>query len=599
MTGNRLSDHSNLGIYLGTLIAIFFGCAILSVIIPPFQSPDEHDHIKRAYLLNKGIIALNREEGKSSGGHVDSGLIKYMEHYGVIKGKLSKEAISSGNMIKWSGHRVYSPTPGTGYYFPAIYLPQASGLWIGESLDLSVDHSYRIARAFALGAAALLLFGAFLLHPPNPLAIALIAIPMTLFQMSSASIDGVSNALAIFAISAFLKITKNSAEFPSWTQLALAAAIAVLATSRIQTLPMLLLLAAIHFYTKDRKSLVIFCVTALFVLGWTAFAIKSTVDLRVSIGEPTTNILKHYLINPLQFLEVVWQTLEDEGTREFYWKSFFGILGWLDTPFQNWHYTKIFLLFSAIALLTPAFENLKYEWPERLLLLLVSALSVLLIFFALLVTWTPHPAKLISGVQGRYLVIPLIIFSYSIAGSSGFNDGIRRNVANLIAFILFAFSVLMTTDLLINRYYLTEPDTLVIGQHQLGNQKKMMPSAELSRTNPLKINLPALDEKTYGEINRIGIMFGTHMRKNPGEAELKLTTKSGLTHRIKFPIHDLTDNAYEYFSIPEDHYTSGEVIFFSGGGISIWEIHAGEDKRLSCSKFGTSRNQTLTIDGCP
>ena len=158
-------------------------------------------------------------------------------------------------------------------------------------LDLTIIHSYRLARAFALSAVVLLLYGAFRLYPPNPLVLALIAMPMTLFQMSSASLDGVSTALAVFSISAFMQITTNRGASSVWVQYALAFAIAVLASSRIHTLPLIILLAATFFYTKHRRSLLLLATAGLFVFGWTLFAMSTVVDLRVTVGERTASVV--------------------------------------------------------------------------------------------------------------------------------------------------------------------------------------------------------------------------------------------------------------------------------------------------------------------
>jgi uncharacterized membrane protein len=570
--------------------------------IPPFQSPDEHAHIKRAYLMNKGVIVLDRPEGESSGGYVDSGLLKFMESYEVVKGKLSAEEVSAAGLIKWSGREVFSTAPGTGFYFPVIYFPQALALGVGKWLDFTVDHSYRLARVFALIAIVLILYAAFRLYPPNPLVLALIAIPMTLFQMSSASLDGVSTALAIFSISAFLNIAKNRAYSSVGIQYAFALAIALLASSRIHALPLLILLLSIFFYTGKKRSLFLFITVGLFVFGWTLFSIKSTVYLDGPIRESTSDIVIYYLLNPIQFLQVIWQTFLDDALREFYWKSFLGILGWLDAPFQDWYYKAFALILSIVALLTISFRHIRSEWPQTLLLLLVSIISILFIFFALLVTWSPHPAQIISGVQGRYFLIPSIFLAYGIAGNGGLVSGFRRTVAFFLSFFLLIFSLLATVNLLVDRYYLVEntieSESIVFGRDKSGNQPKMTASTAFIENSLVTLNFPEFDKNGIGKINKIGIMFGTHGRTNFGNAELILTTEGGAIYRQNFSLENLVDNAYNDFKVPVDYYTSGKVRFISGGGVSIWEIQEVNNNFLSCLKFKTIRNQTVKINGC-
>jgi uncharacterized membrane protein len=458
----KIANFLQSGTHLQIIALLVISCSMLSVMIPPFQSPDEHDHIKRAYLLSKGVLVLDQPEGQSSGGYIDSGLVNFMQEIGLVNGRLSKysaEKVSAWSKIEWSGHRVYSNAPGTGYYFPAIYFPQTLGLWIGEQLNLTINHSYRLARGFALSAVALLLYEAFRLYPPNPLVLALIAMPMTLFQISSASIDGVATALTIFSIAAFLKITTHRGRESVWVEYAFALAIAVLASSRLHALPLLMLLAATFFYTKNRRSLLLSAAVGLFVFGWTLLALKTTVDLRITmrvpLGESTSNIVAFYLLNPSQFFHVVGQTLANHNSRKFYWQSFFGILGWhVDTHFQDFYYTQLTWILSIIALLTISFTHIRIEWPQRLLLLFVAVISVLFVFFALLVAWTRHPAQLISGIQGRYFLIPAIALAYGIAGNIGLVDGLRRTVATFIALLFFVASILATVNLLLNRYWL-------------------------------------------------------------------------------------------------------------------------------------------------
>ena len=86
--------------------------------------------------------------------------------------------------------------------------------------------------------------------------------------------------------------------------------------------------------------------------------------------------------------------------------------------------------------------------------MLCSLVSVFTIFFALLVTWTPHPATVIDGVQGRYFLVPGLLLAYA---SSGLGKGISVNqekIGRIALFVLAVFSCLSMTDLLVERYYL-------------------------------------------------------------------------------------------------------------------------------------------------
>jgi uncharacterized membrane protein len=88
------------------------------------------------------------------------------------------------------------------------------------------------------------------------------------------------------------------------------------------------------------------------------------------------------------------------------------------------------------------------------LLLTISISSIAIIFFAMLVTWTPHPAKLIEGVQGRYFLMPAILCTYAL--NCTFNDQInyKRICTISVLTLLGVYSFFITYQLLLSRYYL-------------------------------------------------------------------------------------------------------------------------------------------------
>ena len=186
-------------------LILFFATVLflmLNSLIPPFKSLDEQDHLKRAYLLSKGALLLTTPAGTDSGGYIDSGLLEYQDRYLTLtqieqpSAKITLDYIEDAKRIEWSGDRVFSYAPGTGFYFPLAYLPQASALFIGEHLGLSIHDSYNLARLLTFLASVLVVVVAFRLYPPNLLTLALLLVPMTLFQFVSTSLDSITIALS-------------------------------------------------------------------------------------------------------------------------------------------------------------------------------------------------------------------------------------------------------------------------------------------------------------------------------------------------------------------------------------------------------------------
>ncbi len=108
--------------------------------------------------------------------------------------------------MRWSGKKKMVYPTGTSYYFPALYLPQAVGLAVGRLMGWTVGASYLLARFFALGFAMALLAFAFRLYAPPPLVMALLSLPMQLYLFSGAVLDGMSVAVAVVGLSAYMRL---------------------------------------------------------------------------------------------------------------------------------------------------------------------------------------------------------------------------------------------------------------------------------------------------------------------------------------------------------------------------------------------------------
>jgi len=404
---------------------------VLSAVIPPLQSPDEASHLVRAYLLSKGQLLLEPPPSPDvgSGGHIDDALVEYGRIYDRVTAKadkrLTKRDIAEADALTWKRTVSYVRAEGTGYYLPIAYLPQAMAFFIGQNLELTVDHTYRLARLLAFLACIATIAVAFRLCPPNALAVMLLILPMSAFQFVSASLDGWTTALAVLAVALFLRGMDTQYAFSRGMLYLLAACLLVVASSRAHLLPLTVLPLFVHFARRDRAALACSAVIALLSLAWTLFAIKNTV---VGPGRPTMapGVVEHYLRDPLDFAVILARTLGDERTFEFYLHSFVGILGWLDTVLPAWLYIGTAYALGAAALLSVSARSLSRDRVARAVLLVLAAGASLLVFLAMLLSWTPHPATLIAGVQGRYFLVPALLVAYALSGHDDTLGGMRR-----------------------------------------------------------------------------------------------------------------------------------------------------------------------------
>lgn len=423
------------------------------------QSPDEPVHILRAYLLTDGVVFLETKEGKKSGGMMDGSLIKYaLDAQGPFPGrpdvKVSAERVSELSSMRWSGVKYFFEIPTTSYYFPAIYLPQALGLAVGEALNLSIQQSYYLARyaAFLASMAAFLL--AISIFPTNPLTVGLLLIPMTVFQLMGAGMDGFSLSLTILAVSIFMRLARDDGGDSTKWSYVLIALVFVLATSRIQIASFILMPFALALVRRRWLYLwQAFGVTAL-VLAWLYTSVASNQDGGLQHeGYTHLQVMKYYLQHPNQMLKIIYDTISHPYNIKSYTAQFVGVLGWLDTKFRTGFYNVVALLFVLIAGLSISVKNIKQDWLPRLSLLIMFVGACFTIYFALLVQWNKFPTNMINGVQGRYFAVPLVALAYALSGDRGFRTkGAQASIFLLAVIALLTFAKM--PQLLLDRFFI-------------------------------------------------------------------------------------------------------------------------------------------------
>lgn len=444
--------------FLLFITALIIG-TIYSALIPPFQSPDEYYHLKRSYSLLNGDLLLETPAGQSSGVSVDSGLLKYMDNHTYIsheKNTVSKKTDGMNKAIKWSKINVFSPAATTGMYFPVAYFPQATALAIGQQLNLSVDHSYRLARFFVLFFTVSIVFFSFSIFKTNYFSLFLICLPMTLFQMVSTSLDAFSMALAILCISLFMRGANTEYTFPAWMSALLALCILIVILCRSYLGFMIIFPVVISFVRKKYIYLCPFVCVLLFAVSWIVIATKTTHGgVRYTGALSTMEVTLSYLKNPVSLIKILSATFTNHQITSFYNRSFIGNLGWLDASFPPRFYHIANFVLVATACLSVSLKTIKADFISRISLVFVALSSTALIMLALLLTWTPQSATFIEGVQGRYFLIPMILFGYSLNGTKDIMKTKRALPAYSILFVWLSIVAYSMTRLMVERYYLS------------------------------------------------------------------------------------------------------------------------------------------------
>lgn len=428
-----------------------------SYFIPPMQSPDENQHIAKAYLVAQGDFFLTNPQGKMSGGYVDDGLREFIQGHMQLSGrpdfKLSEDEKSRLKSLGWGDaqSRSFMEIPGTGFYLPLIYLPHALAIKAGELTHLSVHHTYYLTRFFILAISIALMLLAFSLYRPGILALGILMLPMAIFQLLSPTLDGITTSLSLVALSLFFAFRSNPRR-PGFFYL-LAVLLVLIATTRIHLAPLLLLLFVLAYQQRNRNFLATGVLATAFTLFWIVFSIKTTVDNRIPRDISSLEALQHYIVHPLKFMKVLWNTVTNPEMMNFYLQSFIGKLGWLDTNLTLWHYTA-FCAFLALlgALNLSCAPNKENNAVARFSLFATALLSILAIFTALLISWTPHPATIVHGIQGRYFIVPFLLLAYAFHGIFDVRSRAFSLASQLLLSAFFLFSGYSLLSALQGRY---------------------------------------------------------------------------------------------------------------------------------------------------
>ena len=581
------------------LVASFLLSVVFSALTPSFQTPDELDHVKRAYLLSTGQLFLHADDGKPSGGEVDTGLLAYMYHFTPLVGKrahkITAEELARSESVSWSGQTLYQAPSGTAYYFPAVYIPQATGLAAGRLLGLSVADSYRLARLLSLAAAIALLVLAFRLFTPPAGALALLVLPMTLFQFGGAVLDPVATGLTFLAVSAFMRLASDGALAGQRVFAALVAGTFLVCASRANMLPLLALPFAAAWFTRDRRHAWIALGVSVFVLAWTAITIKTTVYAPGPRDADHAGRLVHYLTHPGELSHMLWVTWSHPVRMAEYWESFLGVLGWLDIGFPAPFYAWAGTAFLATVVTSFATHSWRSLCVARLLLALICVSAILLTFLALLVQWTEPGSYLIEGVQGRYFLIPAVCLAYALLSQPQPRPKPLHLLSHGLLAALTCISAYGTAKLLADRYYMQPIPSQAALTYTLRTGSLLQDDAAL----PLTLPQAGTGEAVPAESVRLLMDIKSRMTDPAANATLRLWEADGSEHRFTVPLSNVKEG--DYLAVPVDgkSYIRGELQADDENGISMWESVDANGKRAHCVAVQSMDGAIHAVPGCP
>jgi uncharacterized membrane protein len=412
-------------------LALIFGSLFL-LLTPPLKGSDEWSHFLHSYQVSNGRLIGTRNSNGSYGGLLPRSLVATVTpmlsdsviHYYVKKYSMDETQHLldmrlhpfDRTEIDFSASSVYSPVP---------YLPAALAMEPGKLLNLPPILLVYFGRLGGLLGWIALIFYSIRLIPVGKWAmVALALIPVSLFQASMISADGITNALAFLLVALTLRFWLQKTHVTSRQLVVYGGIITLLALAK----PTYALLSLIVFVIPNRlldrltvaalaKKVALITVGFIIAAAW-AWVVKPIANYSIShYPDPSVTVSQDKQLaviahNPVGYFWLVGNNAFT-ATSDTLYQSAVSMLGSYDTPLPLWtaFWVVVIITLTLLSERTALRDRFRILWLKKSLIIGLLLVNIGLIFTALYLTYTPVGWGIIYGLQGRYLIAltPLII----------------------------------------------------------------------------------------------------------------------------------------------------------------------------------------------
>lgn len=464
-------------------VALVFGF-VFAVLVPPFQIPDEFVHFTRAYEVSelKSPQKYEIEGINHLGSLLPESILKTYKKVGLHQiprypdvPQAKKYVISDTKkalQIPLNKSEVtFIDTGSSPGYFPLLYAPQAISIALLQLFNAPVIFMLYATRIVGLLVWVGLVMVAFRFVRPAsrklPLA-AILLLPMFISQ-ASASTDPLINGLIVVFIAMVISfIVKKVPPSPMYMAiLILILSITTLSKPVYAIFGLLLFLLphALIGWKMVVKSILLLSVSFVVFIFWSAVTKVSGSfyfnAVAISKADPSSQI--HYLLaNLTNFFQPFTNTFLLNWGDGVY-ASLIGVFGKLDTPLPLLlvilGYLIIFVatVASSADQKTQKFEKKSIVHNSQSIIIgtLLVVGYILGVYLAMYIASTPPGEKIVTGVQGRYL-LPLIPFGVLFA-SKGYFSFRKRTSYETFLIVLPTILLLASAAIVFLRYYVQYP----------------------------------------------------------------------------------------------------------------------------------------------
>jgi uncharacterized membrane protein len=394
--------------------------------IPPFEKPDESLHFLRAVSVSQGNFICKTNKNNQIVNPIPASIYQYMQKK---LGKLSNKKPSlrdDQNLVLQDKNKINEIHSCVLPFF--YYLATGANIAIFRVFSISPEIIFYSGRLInTLLALLIIIFSLKGLLPAYQLiSLYVFAWPMVLYQISSYSKDAYFIALGLYIFNRLLyvishKVLKNS------ELIIFIISLIYYILARPPYIPFVLLLLAIltvrHNKSSERFNKILIFGTIATIISTLSFLIINNVYItpyNTNYGlsyygqiDPILQ-LNRVIFHPGNYIVTFFQTIRTFFV--FYIKSSIGIFGSLNKPLPNFIYAIFLLIGIIISFVVGLDHRIKIFTRLKYQLLLVTILTIAILFSAMYLYSSPIGSPLIYGIQGRYLInlVPLTILLLAI-----------------------------------------------------------------------------------------------------------------------------------------------------------------------------------------
>jgi uncharacterized membrane protein len=458
---NRLKQFFKIKPFNIFIIVGFIAGGMMLIITPPFQVPDADNHFLRIYQLSRGNIS-GIKQAEDAGGFIPQNMIDVKFDFSNIRfqkdGKVKKQQVLYYLTHKLPpSEEIFVSFKNTVLYSPLAYLPQVTGVFIANILNLPPLWMLYLGRFFALIAYLFIVGISIRFIPVYKWGMVLLALmPMTLFQAASLSADSMTFAIS-FLLTAYILHLAFSKKEISRKDIIITCLLSFcigLCKSSYVLIPFLFTIIPVKKFVSKKVffiSCLCVCFSVILSTGIWSLYVKDIYVPMYSYINPHEQ-LGWILAHPVQYMNVLIDVCSSSG---YLLDEFVGVLGWPSVwpSVTLGMLPKIYLIVLFLCAILESDSQIKVSVYSKIVSVFIFLFSLLLITTMIYLSWCEIGAEMVDGLQGRYY-IPIALLSFIVFYNHKLSS-FFKNLSKYNIFIVFFFMAVWGYTLfkMVERYY--------------------------------------------------------------------------------------------------------------------------------------------------